>query len=42
MPEEIPMQVLSKRLTRGLVTVLACVMLPFAASAADEAPLSKE
>ena len=36
------MQVLSKPLIRGLVAVLACVMLPFAASAADEAPLGKE
>ena len=36
------MQVLCKPLIRGLVAVLACVMLPFAASAADEAPLGKE
>jgi hypothetical protein len=36
------MQVLSKPLVRGLVSVLACVMLPFAASAADETPLTKE
>ena len=37
-----PMQVLSKPLVRGLVSVLACVMLPFAASAAVETPLTKE
>jgi hypothetical protein len=36
------MQVLSKPLVRGLASVLACVMLPFAASAADETPLTKE
>jgi hypothetical protein len=37
-----PMQVLPKPLVRGLIVLLACVMFPFAASAADETPLTKE
>lgn len=36
------MQIFPRLLLRGLIVVLACVMLPFAASAANDPPLTKE